>query len=162
MGDVVRSVAVLGLVILALWGVGRLFTNTPADPVKAIDYARIVRSARPAADFALLAPPSLPTGWKATSARFEPNSWHLGVLTADNDYIGVEQVKVSIPQAVGEFAKDSRSAGSATIAGKIWRARKGPGDDITFVRAEAGLTTLINGSAPRQVIEDYVASLSAS
>lgn len=160
MGDIIRSVLVLGLIILALWGLGKFFTRTPDDPVKAIDYATVVSQARPAADFALVAPDSLPSGWKATSARFEPNSWQLGVLTDDEEYIGLFQVKVGIDRAVDRFADGSKDAGSAEIAGEAWTVRKGPKDRLTYVRREGGLTTLINGTASRSVIEDYVSSLS--
>lgn len=162
MGDILRSIAVLAVLILALYGFGKLFTQTPEAPTRTIEYASTVASARSAADFALLASDALPTGWKATSARFSPQSWHLGVLTADRDYIGLEQVKVSVDRAVDEFAKGSRSAGTTEIGAETWDVRKGPGGDITLVRREAGLTTLVTGDAPRRVVETYVSSLAAS
>lgn len=162
MGDIVRSVVVIAAIVLAVWGFGKFFTTTPDDPVEAIDYATIVGQARPAADFELLAPATLPPGWKATSARLEPNSWHLGVLTDDQDYVGLEQVKVGVERAVDRFADDSKAGGTADIAGETWTVRKGPNNRLTLVRREDGLTTLVNGTAPRAVIEDYVSSLSAS
>jgi len=162
MGDVLRSVAVLGALILALWGLGQLLTDTPDKTVKAIDYATTVRSARPAAQFDLLAPPTLPAGWVATSARFTPTSWHLGVITDDEDYVGLEQVTGNAQQAVDDFAKESKAAGTVMIDGKTWALRKGPGGDVTFVLSEAMLTTLVTGEAPRADVEAYVASLSAS
>jgi hypothetical protein len=162
MGDIVRSMAAIGLIILALYGFGKLFTQEPDSPTPAIDYATIVSQARPAADFALLAPSGLPKGWKATSADFAPTSWHLGVLTDEEDYIGLEQVRISIDRAVDEFANGSKSAGTADVAGETWTVRKGPQDRITFVRREGGLTTLVVGTASRSVIEDYISSLSTS
>ena len=160
MGDIIRSVLVLGLIVLLLWGFGRFFTRTPDNPVKAIDYAKVVSQAKPAADFALVAPDSLPSGWKATSARFDPDSWRMGVLTGDEEFIGLYQVKVSIDRAVDQFADGSKSAGTAEVAGETWTVRKGPQDRLTYVRREDGLTTLLNGTAPRAVLEDYVSSLS--
>jgi hypothetical protein len=162
MGDILRSVGVLGVLILALWGFGQLFTNTPDKAVKPIDYASTVRSARPAAEFELLAPPALPAGWVATSARFTPTSWHLGVITDDEEYIGLEQAKLDEKRVIDDFAKDSKAAGTVTINGKEWDRRSGPGGDVTYVRSEAGLTTLVTGEAPRAEVEAYVASLSAS
>lgn len=160
MGDVLRSMGVLALVILAVWGFGKLFTHTPDAPTSTVNYAATVKSARPAADFALLAAPVLPAGWKATSVRFEPKSWHLGVLTAGGDYIGLEQAKISVDRAVDQFAKDSRTAGTAEIGSQTWDVRKGPKGYITYVRHEAGLTTLVTGDAPRKTVEAYVSSLS--
>lgn len=162
MGDIVRSMAVIAVIVLGLWGFGKLFTSDAGDPVKPVDWQTIVGQARPAADFALAAPTSLPAGWRATSARFEPSSWHLGVLTDDDEYIGLEQLKVSVDRAVDRFAEGSKPASAADIDGQSWTVRKGPQNRLTYVRREAGLTTLVNGTAPRAVIERYVASLSAS
>lgn len=162
MSDIVRSMVVIGLIILALYGFGKLFTQDPESPAKAIDYATIVSQARPAADFELLAPSSLPKGWKATSVSFNIDWWHLGVLTDDEDYLGLEQVKASVDRAVERFADGSKADGTADVAGEPWTVRKGPLDRTTYVRSEAGLTTLVVGTASRSVIEDYITSLSAS
>ncbi len=160
--DILRSVAVLGALILALWGFGQLFTNTPDQKITPIDYVATVDSARPVAEFDLLAPTELPAGWVATSARFRPTSWHLGVVTDDEEYVGLEQSRVGADQLVSVYAKDSKAAGSVSIAGTQWDLRKGPGGDVTYVRTEAGVTTLVTGEAPRAEVEAYVASLSAS
>jgi hypothetical protein len=162
MGDVVRSVAVLSALVLALWGFGQLFTKTPDSPVKPIDYAATVKSARPAAEFELLAPSTLPKGWVATSAQFTPTTWHLGVVTDDEEYVGLEQRKGDSKRLVATYAKDSKAAGTATIDGETWELREGPDGDVTFVRSESGLTTLVTGEAPRAEVEAYVSSLSAS
>lgn len=162
MGDIVRSVAVIGLIILALYGFGQFFTQEPESPTRAIDYATIVDQARPAAEFELLAPKSLPKDWKATSATFEPDRWHLGVLTDDEDYIGLEQVTWSVNRAVDTFADGSKADGEADVDGQTWTVRKGPEDRTTYIRHEGDLSTLVIGRAERPVIEDYISSLSAS
>ena len=162
MGDILRSMFVIAVVLLALWGIGQFFTSEPETPVKTVDYARVVEQARPAADFPLAAPPSLPEGWKATSARFQPDAWHLGVLTDNEEYIGLEQVTTSVSSAIERFAKDSQPQGEAEVAGQTWERRKGPDDRLTYVRREGELTTLVDGTASRSVIEDYIASLSTS
>ena len=161
-GDIIRSMVVIAVIILALYGFGRLFTSTPETSVDPIDYATVVAQARPAATFALAAPPTLPEGWKATSARFEPNGWHLGVLTDDEEYVGLEQLKGSVDRAVDRFAEDSKADGTAVVGNQTWSVRTGPKGRLTYVRAEDGLTTLVNTSAPRSVLEDYIASLSTS
>jgi hypothetical protein len=162
MGDIMRSMAVIGLIILALYGIGKIFTQEPESATPAIDYATIVDQARPAAGFELLAPSSLPKGWKATTASLNIDWWHLGVLTADEEYIGLEQVKVSVDRAVDRFANGSKAAGTAEIDGKTWAVRKGPQDRTTYVRREGGVTTLVNATGPRSEVEDYISSLSAS
>ncbi len=162
MGDILRSVAVIAVIILALYGLGRLFTSNPEVDVDTVDYATVVAQARPAATFPLAAPTSLPEGWRATSARFQPEGWHLGVLTDDDQYVGLEQLKVSVERAVDRFAADSESAGTAEVAGQTWSVRSGPKGRWTYVRSEDGLTTLVSTSSTRPVLERYITSLSTS
>ncbi|MGA8988047.1 DUF4245 domain-containing protein [Aeromicrobium sp.] len=162
MGDIIRSVVAIALIVLAVWGVGRFFTRNPDDRVASVDYVTIVGQARPVADFPLLAPRSLPDTWTATSARYEPSSWHLGVLTDQNDYIGLEQVKVGVDRAVDRFADGSKKVGTAAIAGEDWTVRSGPKKRLTLVRRDGGITILVSSTASRRVVEDYVSSLSSS
>lgn len=159
MGDILRSMLVIAAIVLALWGVGKLFTSEPDTPVEPIDVATVSAQARAAATFDLVAPATLPKGWRGTSARFEPDSWHLGVLTAGDDYLGLEQVKVSVDRAVDLFAEGSRRGGTAVVDGATWTVRTGPNGRLTYVRREGGLTTLIIGTTSRPVLERYIASL---
>lgn len=161
-GDILRSMLVIAVIILALYGLGQLFTSKPKTVVDTIDYATVVAQARPAATFPLAAPASLPEGWRATSARFQPDGWHLGVLTDDDQYVGLEQLKISVDRAVDRFAQDSTADGTAVVAGQTWTVRNGPKGRWTYVRSEDGLTTLLNTSASRPVLERYITSLSTS
>ena len=167
LGDIVRSIAVLGAIILVLFAVGRLLTVTPDEPTRAVDYQSAVESSRTVADFELLAPESLPQGWRATSVRFGPDSWHLGVLTDGEDYVGLEQVRAGTQRAVERFANGSRNYGKIIIGGKTWSLHTGPRDDLTYVRrdsagSDGGMTIVVTGTAPREVMERYISSLSAS
>lgn len=162
MADIVRSMVVIALIILAVYGIGKFFTTDGGDPVKPVDYARVVEQARPAADFPLAAPETLPTKWRANSARFQTNAWHLGVLTDDDEYIGLEQVSTGPKATIRRFAQGSTADGTVEIDGRTWDVRTGPDGRTTLVRTEDGITTLVNGTAPRSVVEDYVASLSES
>lgn len=161
-GDIIRSMVVIGAIILALYGVGKIFSSQPESVVEPIDYATVVAQARPAASFPLLAPAGLPEGWRATSARFQTNGWHLGVLTDADDYVGLEQLRGTSGRAVDRFADGSRSTGTADVAGQTWNVRTGPDGRLTYLRNENGFTTLLNTSASRRVLEDYIASLSTS
>ncbi len=167
MGDIARSIAVLGAIILVLFAVGRLLTVTPDEPTRAVDYREAVESSRTVADFDLYAPDSLPQGWRATSVRFEDDSWHLGVVTDEDEYVGLEQVKADVEQAVERFAEGSRPAGDAVVGGDTWSLFTGPRDDRTYVRrdgagSEGDMTIVVTGTAPREEMERYIASLSSS
>ncbi|MCW2829586.1 MAG: hypothetical protein JWP31_278 [Aeromicrobium sp.] len=159
MGDILRSMAVIALIILVVYGVGRFFTEDPGDPVEPVDYAAVVAQAAPAADFDLLAPASLPDGWRANVAQFEPRSWRLGVLTDDDEYIGLRQVRLGVDRAVDKYAVDSRLDGTADIAGQTWTVRTGPKDRTTYVLSSDGITTLVDSTTSRAVAERYIESL---
>lgn len=161
-GDIVRSMVVIAAILLGLYGFGQLYTETPENTVKTIDYVSVVEEARPAASFPLAAPATLPKGWRATSARFQTSGWHLGVLTDDDDYVGLEQLRSSTDRAIDRFADGSRSDDTAEVAGKTWSVRTGPDGRVTYLRNEDGLTTLVNSTASRSVVEDYIVSLSTS
>jgi hypothetical protein len=161
-GDIARSIAVIGLILVALFGIGRLVTVEPDHPTTPVDYRSAAESSRTVADFDLLAPTSLPEGWHATSVRFDKGAWHLGVLTADKEYVGLEQVREPERRTVERFAPRSTSDGAAEIEGTTWSRRSGPDGDSTYVRRDGDMTVLVTGSAPRAQIERYVASLSSS
>jgi hypothetical protein len=162
MGDIIRSMVVIAVIILAVFGFGKLFTATPETVVKPIDYVTVVDQARPAATFPLAAPATLPEGWRATSARFQANGWHLGILTDEDEYVGLEQLTSSIDRAVDRFAEDSKPDGTAEVAGQSWTVRSGPDGRVIYVRNADGLTTLVNSSASRAVVEDFIESLDYS
>jgi Protein of unknown function (DUF4245) len=162
MGDIARSVAVLGAIILALFGLGRVLTVTPDEPTRSVDYRTAVESSRTVADFDVLAPASLPDGWRATSVRFEEESWHLGVVTSDDDYVGLEQVEADPRRAVERFANGSRSSGDTVVGGETWSLHTGPRDNLTYVRRDGTMTIVVTGTAPRHEMEAYISSLSAS
>jgi hypothetical protein len=165
MGDIVRSVVVIGVILLGLWGFGKLFTTTPEQTVSSVDYQQVVDDVRSSSDVEILAPPSLPDGWRATSARYEPGSdgttgtWNLGVLTDDDEYLGLEQSSSSVRRAVDRWAEGGQDAGSAQVAGRVWSVVAGPDDRTTYVTREDDRTTLVTGTVEPDQLESYISSL---
>src|SRR5699024_9850228 len=162
LGDMIRSIVVLGLIVGALFAVGLLFRSTPDSPVEPVDYAATVAEVRDTVDYPVLAPSHLPEGWRATSARFKPGedqAWHLGVLTDDDEYLGLEQATVAETTLVKKFAEDSTPSGKMRVNGEQWQLREG-GDRIVAVRESDGASTLVIGSVDAQVLRSYVSSLS--
>lgn len=157
---------VIGVILLGLFGIGKFFTDNPDDPVSAVDYERTLNEVRSTTDIDVLAPTTLPEGWSATSARFEPGStdadgtWHLGVITDDEEYLGLEQSSLSVKRAAERWAADSEEAGSAQVAGQVWSVRAGPRDRTTYVARDGDRTTLVTGTVSPAEIEDYISSLS--
>ena len=152
----------MGALLLGAFVVGQLVTVTPDRPERRVNLADAVTAARAAAKFDVIAPRTLPKGWVANSARSGPDGWHLGVLTADDRYIGLEQTTTSVKGIVEEFAPKSRAAGAVELGGRKWQVRTESDGDRIYMRAAGGTSVLVVGSARRAELERYVSSLSAA
>ena len=167
MGDVVRSVVVLSLIVLGIWVFGLLQTETPEDPIgESVPYADTAASARDVATYPVLAPANLPTDWRVNGVRFTPSgtqAWHLGVLTDENRYIGLEQEKVSVDDLLETYAEGAQEAGTLDVDGVVWQRFDGPGKSVTLVQETPEVTTLVTTStAPLADVETFLRRLTTS
>ncbi|MFL6088552.1 MAG: DUF4245 domain-containing protein [Aeromicrobium sp.] len=160
--DALRTVGVLGALLIASFFVGQIMTVKPDRPQSKVKLADAVAGAKAIATFDVVAPRRLPKGWVATSTRSKPDAWHLGALTDANKYVGLEQATSSPNAMIEDFAPKSRAAGEAEIGGATWRMRTESDGDRIYVRDLGKTSVLVIGSAPRPELERYVASLSAS
>jgi hypothetical protein len=161
-GDALRTTAIMGALLLGLFAVGQLVTVTPDRPERRVDLADAVAGARRTATFEVIAPKTLPEGWIANSTRSGPDAWHLGVLTPEDKYIGLEQSTSSVKGMVDDFAPESRAAGTVRLKGEAWQVRTESDGDWIYVRDVGATSVLVIGSARRVELERYVSSLSAS
>lgn len=155
---------VLLVLVLAWVGFRQLTSRDPDSPVKPVDYARDVPLARKAADFDLLAPPRLPAGWVATTVRYRPAPgahWHLGVLTEDRRYVGLEQGDQPVRSMVRDYVDATpRRGGPVTVRGKSWETYTDTDGDLGLVRRRGRTTTLVVGhEVPVSTLVAYAASL---
>jgi Protein of unknown function (DUF4245) len=161
--DVIRSLIVLLAIIGAVAIYQAALTDDPADPVPTVDYTSALDAARADAGHPLLAPEQLPEGWRATSVRYQPGqewAWHLGVLTSDDEYVGLEQAVAEADSLVEEAADGTEPVGTTQVDGAQWQLRRDESrGETTFVREAAGVTTLVTGSASQATLEDYIRSL---
>ena len=167
MGDVIRSVVVLSLIVLGIWVFGLLQTETPEDPIgESVPYADTAASARDVATYPVLAPANLPTDWRVNGVRFTPSgtqAWHLGVLTDENRYIGLEQEKESVDDLLETYAEGAQEAGTLDVDGVVWQRFDGPGKSVTLVQETPEVTTLVTTStAPLADVETFVRRLTTS
>jgi hypothetical protein len=159
----VGAMVVLLLVVLAFVLFRALNRSDVEDPVQPVDYADNLEFWQSEASFELLAPAALPDGWIATSARFEsskPQSWHLGVLTDDDHYIGIEQERADEASMVGEFVDEHAVAGDeVSVTGATWHAYSDEGGDHALVRRADGVTTLVVGTVSQDRLIAFVETL---
>lgn len=163
LGDIVRTTAVMGLLLLLLAGVGWLFSADPPEQERGVDYQSALVSARRDATFPLLAPTELPRGWYANSVQYETGEmgrWHVGVVTDEEAYIGLQQTPVSMRRTVEEYASKTVRQRDVTVAGQMWELRSSGQGETTLVRRDNGVTVLLTGTAPLSVIKSYASSLS--
>src|SRR5699024_10972737 len=127
-GDMPRSVVAWGLRLGGLVAVGVHSRPTRRSPGRPVDWTATVAGGRDAVDYPVLAPSQLPEGWRATSARVKPgedHAWHLGVLTDDDEYLGLEQATVAETTLIKKFAEDSTPSGKMRVNGEQWQLRDG-------------------------------------
>ncbi len=162
LGDMLRSIFVIGLVILALAGLGVWFQVRPDSKLEAVDYATAAKAARGVSGFPIYTPSSLPKGWKATTVNYDAGAkgaWHLGVITDDDKYIGLEQTGAGVLRALEDFSPDTKPKGTTTAGGFTWQLRESSKGETTLLREDKDITILLTGTAKRAVIEDYAATL---
>lgn len=158
-GDAVRTTVIMGVLLLGLFVVGQLVTVTPDRPELRVELGDAVAGARRTAKFDVIAPTTLAPGWIANSARSGPDAWHLGVLTPEDKYIGLEQAMTSVRGIVDDFAPESRAAGTVSLNGEAWQVRTESDGDRIYVRDFGETSVLVIGSARRAELERYVSSL---
>jgi hypothetical protein len=136
--------------------------TSPSNPVEPVEWRPAASYARQEADFRLLAPRRLPAGWYATSVRFdraEGESWHLGILTDEGRYVGLEQTPDSPGTAVEEFVdEEAEQDGEVEIEGQTWQAWYDEEDRALLLEGR-DVTTLVVGTVSQDVLEDFVRSL---
>jgi hypothetical protein len=159
-------VIVLGVVAFA--GLNALKRDHDPTPVRAVDYQAMVRAGRADHKLSIQAPATLPAGWKATSADYLTGSdptWHLGVLTDQGDYIGVEEARGAAKDLVEEHVDpDAVQGEDVTIGGVEFETWTDAGGDYALsheVRTGETPTEswLVVGTAPKATIRDYAARL---
>ena len=159
----VGAMVVLVLVVAAFVAFRAVNRNDVESPVKALDFSQSAEFAREQARFPLLAPARLPEGWIATSVRFDEGrrqSWHLGMLTDEEKYVGLEQEKESVDAMVEEHVDEQAERGDdVEIDGETWQTFTDEDDDLALVRETDDVTTLLVGRVSQETLEELLATL---
>lgn len=156
--------AVLLIVVIGYVALQSVHRQDPPNPVKTVDYQATERYAREQAPFDLVAPGALPDGWRATTVSFVPGakaSWHLGILTDEDRYVGLEQADRSVSDMVEKYVDQDASRGTKVdVDGTPWTSWTDSGGDLALVREDGPTTTLVVGhDVPRGELVSFAASL---
>jgi hypothetical protein len=158
----IGAMVVLLLVVGAFVVFRGLFRTDAEVTVRAVDYQRTQSFAQEQIDFPILAPETLPEGWRATSVRFvpDPPRWHLGVLTDEDRYIGLEQSRSSEKKMVETYVdRDAVRGEPVKVAGDTWQMWTDEGGDTALTRVEDEVTVLVVGTPDLEVLVEYVETL---
>lgn len=158
----IGALLVLLLVIFGFVALRALNRTQPDNPVSPVKYEETLQYARRAAGFPVLAPASLPAGWRATSVSYvpRPERWHLGVLTDQDKYVGLEQSRKPLGDMVATYVDQKAVRGPVVlIDGKPWRSWSDSGGDTALTRAQDGVATLVVTSGGQDLLVRYTSSL---
>lgn len=159
--DMIRSLAVvLGVVAVIL-----IITMRPQpDPIRTIDPSLALAQARVSAEYPVLFPAGLTEDWRPTSARWEPAPqtgdvpvWHLGLITPQGDYVQVTQTASTAPRWVEEQIDGGRPDGEGPAG---WQRYANATGDRALVTVVDGVTIVVSGTAPFDVLSDVADRLS--
>jgi hypothetical protein len=162
------AMVVTVLAVLAFVGFRSVTADNDPTPTRAVDYTSSLRAGRDARQLQTLVPPSLPRGWKATSASYHPGpspSWHLGLLTDTQQYVGIEESTESIEDLAREHVDaDAERGADVTIDGRPWQVWTDRGGDYAVARSlvRDGRTVeswLVVGTAAEATVRDVAGSL---
>lgn len=153
--------AMIATVVFVAAYVGfRALTREQPDIRPQVDYLSCVAYLQEA-DTAVVYPGDLPPGWTATSINFErgaPPHWRIGMVTADDEFVGVVQEEDDVDDLLDHFVDASPSQGEDvspdnTLGATSWQTWSDAGGDHAFSTELgsgplAGQTVLVYGSAP--------------
>jgi hypothetical protein len=156
----VGAMIVLVLVVLAFVGFRAATRGDAAREVEPVDLQGPTDFARESVDFTVLSPAELPDGWIATSARLDAGrepAWHVGVLTDEERYIGIEQADRSVGDMVEQYVgEDAADEGDVEVAGRTWTVyRDEADDDLALVSEEPDVVSVIVGSVDQVTLTAY-------
>ncbi len=149
----------------------RALTRDQPELEPDVDYASCVAYLQEA-DVSVVYPQELPSGWRANVihyARGNPSEWRIGLLTDDDEFVGVVQQEADIDDLLTQYVDENPSQGEdATPANglgvTVWQTWSDSGGDHAFSTELssgplAGQSLLVYGSAPVADLETVLGTL---
>ncbi len=143
--------AVFGVVAIILGVTWR----SHSQAVQPVDYSGAVQQAVSAKVFPVLVPSPLPSGYVATSARFEPETygatgdvrWYLGFTTKSNEFISLWQSTARQGAIIAAASNHGDCSGKQIVDGTTWTTCENPKPLARVIaKNQDGITTVIAGT----------------
>lgn len=166
--DLLLSLAVLAVVVAVIY----LFVphDSKASPAKSlkVDYTASLEQARRWAPYPVAAPEGLGKDWTPTGDTFDATdphkvTWHLGFVSTDKEYVGVEQSNAAAAAFIAEVTLDGKRQGTGTVsAGGVqweqWKSKR----YTALVHQEQDHTTVVLGTGPLSQVTSVAALVKES
>jgi uncharacterized protein DUF4245 len=169
--SMVGALAVVIAVVAAFVVWRAVNRDNSVEPTPTVDYQSWLKAARSDGRLVGVAPTALPRGWRPTSARYDSGvspHWHLGLLTAHRQYVGLEEGLDPLDDQVHRFVDDNASRGrDVVLDGVKWQTWTDSGGDYAVVRQQPAPkgdvqeTVLVVGSASPAEVRSLAESLVA-
>ncbi|MGC4940529.1 DUF4245 domain-containing protein [Kribbella sp. DT2] len=135
------------------------------EKVRAVEYTAQLEDARKVASW-VRGPEPMPEGWTATNVEFRapeqsPITWHLGTVTGEKKYVGLEQSNQTSPRYQNDELGKTEDDGTSTVGGVVWQRRTlvERKDEQALVLVGSGVTTIVTGNAGYPALETFAATL---
>ena len=142
-----------------------LFRSDVDNNPEPVEWTESVELAE-AAGIPVVRPRELPDGWTATSVELRAGDdprWGLGVLTDDEQFIGIRQEDGSVEELVRTYVDEDAVAGEDVTVpsgvGDTWQTWSDDGGDRGYSTELGDDAVLVYGSAPTEDIEAYLGLL---
>lgn len=166
-GGMIGAMIVLLLVVAGFVGFRALNRNDASRPTPAVpaDQVSAVTRAAREASMAAPVPTPLPANWRITSVSFNPTkkTWHLGLLTADNQYVGIEE-RPATPRELARtyIDKDAVQGSDVTNSGRTWTTWTDQGGDYALITQVGSTSYLVGGSASNADVDAIAKAIASS
>jgi hypothetical protein len=161
--DLVLSMLVVGAFVAFLYVI---VLRPMPEAVKTVDVVGPAAVARSAEVFPIAVPVGLASGWRPTSARFEPGpdpgtgTWFNGYVTPDNQFVAVAQSDHDVKSFVKDQTKDGVPQASVVIDGRSWQQyRAADGSQYSLVQTAPEATTIVTGTVTYGQLEEFAGKL---
>ena len=160
--DMLRSLAVVGVIIVPLW---LLIPHHTQQRVTVIDYSTALAQAQRLSSHELRAPAGLPATWRATSVSTSggdghPVVFHLGFVTPDGDYASLEESNgPEDAYLVTLLGKTPKGLNDVQVGPTAWRSLRGTNGRVALISPSTPMTVVVTGTARLSELTTLAASL---
>ena len=163
-GNMLRSLAPLVVICVALVGWLAFLRDDDVEPVPALDPSGTIGRAAEYAAYPLEAPADLPEGFRATDTDItgtpgSPVTLGVDYVTPSEEYVGfVTSDDPEVPQ-VEDVLDGAEAQGTVEIGGREWTRSTTARDETALSREDGGVTVLVTGSADEEELRTVAAAI---